>query len=143
MKLKNKILSALTTLLLSCQHSPAYAQIVDNSLNTTTLNLYADVVEQDSIIFPVSSEKQEYIPCLAIADFSFNAMLAHQYGVSEEVQLSLAPVPTTQDEAILKVLLDGIIHDANIFPVYDDMSDKVEVSERFSKVIYDICKGGK
>ena len=39
---------------------------------------YADVVEQDSIIFQVSSEKHEYIPCLAIADFSFTAMLAHQ-----------------------------------------------------------------
>lgn len=141
--MKNKLLSVFSVLLLSCQHSPAYAQIVDNSLNTTTLNLYADVVEQDSIIFPVSSEKQEYIPCLAIADFSFTAMLAHQNGVSEEDQLSLAPVPTTQDEAMLKVLLDGIIHDANIFPVYDDMSDKVEVSERFSEVIYNICKGEK
>lgn len=129
MKIKNKLLSIFGILLLSC--------------NPATNPTYADVVEQDSIIFPVSSEKQEYVPCLAIADFSFNAMLAHQYGVSEEDQLSLAPVPTTQDEAILKVILDGIIHDANIFPVYDDMSDKVEVSERFSKVIYDICKGGK
>ena len=60
-----------------------------------------------------------------------------------EAQLSLAPVPTTQEEAVLKVLLDEIIHDANIFPVYDDMSDKVEVSERFSEVIYNICKGEK
>ena len=32
---------------------------------------------------------------------------------------------------MLKVILDGIVHDANIFPVYDDMSDKAEVSERF------------
>ena len=102
MKLKNKLLSIFSVLLLSCQYSPAYA----------------DVVEQDSIIFPVSIEKQEYIPCLAISDFSFIAMLAHQNGVSEEAQLSLAPVPTTQEEAVLKVLLDGIIHDANIFPVY-------------------------
>ena len=113
------------------------------SCHPVTNPAFASVVEQDSIIFPVSSEKQEYIPCLAIADFSFNAMLAHQYGVSEEAQLSLAPVPTTQDEAILKVLLDGIIHDANIFPVYDDVSDKIEVSERFSEVIYNICKGEK
>ena len=127
MKLKNKLLSIFSVLLLSCQYSPAYA----------------DVVEQDSIIFPVSIQKQEYIPCLPIADFSFTAMLAHQNGVSEEDQLSLAPVPTTQDEAMLKVLLDGIIHDATILPVYDDMSDKIEVSERFSKVIYDICKGDK
>ena len=113
------------------------------SCHPVTNPAFASVVEQDSIIFPVSSEKQEYIPCLAIADFSFTAMLAHQNGVSEEAQLSLAPVPTTQDEAILKILLDGIIHDANIFPAYDDMSDKVEVSERFSEVIYNICKGGK
>lgn len=141
--MKNKLLSIFSVLLISCQYSPAYAQIVDKTLNTTTLNLYADVVEQYSIIFPVSSQKQEYSPCLTIADFSFNAMLAHQYGVSEEDQLSLAPVPTTQEEAMLKVLLDGIVHDATIFPVYDDMSDKIEVSERFSKVIYDICIGGK
>ena len=127
MKLKNKLLGIFSVLLLSCQYSPAYA----------------DVVKQDSIIFPVSSEKQEYIPCLAIADLSFTAMLAHQNGVSEEAQLSLTPVPTTQDEAMLKVLLDGIVHDATIFPVYGDMSDKIEVSERFSKVIYDICKGEK
>ena len=127
MKLKNKLLSIFSVLLLSCQYSPAYA----------------DVVEQDSIIFPVSSEKQEYIPCLAISDFSFTTMLAHQNGVSEEAQLSLAPVPTTQEEAVLKVILNWIVHDVNIFPVYDDMSDKIDVSERFSKVIYDICKGGK
>ena len=127
--MKKFIISFMCVLLLSC--------------HPVTNPAYADVVEQDSTIFQVSSEKQEYIPCLAIADFSFTAMLAHQNGVSEEAQLSLAPVPTTKDEAMLKVLLDWIIHDATIFPVYDDMSDKVEVSERFSKVIYDICKGGK
>ena len=127
--MKKFIISFMCVLLLSC--------------NPVTNPTYASVVEQDSIIFQVSIEKQEYIPCLAIADFSFTAMLAHQNGVSEEAQLSLAPVPTTQDEAVLKVILDGIIHDANIFPVYDDMSDKIEVSERISKVIYDICKGEK
>ena len=127
--MKKFIIGFMCVLLLSC--------------NPVTNPAYADVVEQDSIIFPVSSEKQEYIPCLAIADFSFTAMLAHQNGVSEEAQLSLAPVPTTQEEAVLKVLLDGIIHDANIFPIYDDMSDKIEVSERFSEVIYNICKGEK
>ena len=127
--MKKFIISFMCVLLFSC--------------HPVTNPAYADVVEQDSIIFPVSSEKQEYIPCLDIADFSFTAMLAHQNGVSEEAQLSLAPAPTTQEEAMLKVLLDGIIHDTTIFPVYDDMSDKVVVSERFSKVIYDICKGGK
>ena len=127
--MKKFIISFICALLLSC--------------NPFTNPAYADLVEQDIIIFPVSSEKQEYSLCLDIADFSFTAMLAHQNGVSEEAQLSLAPVPTTQEEAVLKVLLDGIIHDANIFPVYDDMSDKVEVSEWFSEVIYKICKGGK
>jgi len=55
------------------------------SCHPVTNPAYADVVEQDSIIFPVSSEKQEYIPCLAIADFSFNAMLAHQNGVEYQI----------------------------------------------------------
>ena len=127
--MKKFIISFMCNLLFSC--------------HPVTNPAFASVVEQDSVIFPVSREKQEYIPCLAIADFSFTAMLAHQNGVSEEAQLSLAPVPTTQDEAMLKVLLDWIVHDATIFPIYDDMSDKVEVSERFSKVIYDICKGEK
>ena len=127
--MKKFIISFMCVLLLSC--------------NPVTNPTYASVVEQDSIIFQVSIEKQEYIPCLAIADFSFTAMLAHQNGVSEEAQLSLAPAPTTKDEAMLKVILDGIVHDANIFPIYEDMSDKIEVSERISKVIYDICKGEK
>ena len=127
--MKKFIISFVCVLLFSC--------------HPVTNPAFASVVEQDSIIFPVSSEKQEYIPCLAIADFSFTAMLAHQNGVSEEAQLSLAPVPTTQDEAVLKAILDGIVHDANIFPIYDDVLDKIEVSERFSKVIYDICKGDK
>ena len=127
--MKKFIISFMCVLLFSC--------------HPVTNPAYASVVEQDSIILPVSSEKQEYSPCLAIADFSFTAMLAHQNGISKEDQLSLAPVPTTREEAVLKVILDGIIHDANIFPVYDDMSDKVEVSERFSNAIYDICKGDK
>jgi len=128
-KIKNKLLSIFGILLLSC--------------HPVTNPAYADVVEQDSIIFPVSSEKQEYSPCLAIADFSFNAMLAHQNGVSAEDQIALAPFPTNQDEAVLKVLLDGIVHDASQFPIYKEQEDKVEVSERFSSVIYNICNGSK
>ena len=129
MKIKNKLLSIFGILLLSC--------------HPVTNPAYADVVEQDSIIFPVSSEKQEYSPCLAIADFSFNAMLAHQYGVSEEDQLALASLPQNEDEAMLKVLLDGIINDAYQFPIYKDQEDKIEISERFSSVIYNICSGSK
>jgi len=129
MKIKNKLLSIFGILLLSC--------------HPVTNPAYADVVEQDSIIFPVSSEKQEYSPCLAIADFSFNAMLAHQNGVSAEDQIALAPFPTNQDEAVIKVLLDGIVHDASQFPIYKEQEDKVEVSERFSDVIYNICNGSR
>ncbi len=129
MKIKNKLLSIFGILLLSC--------------HPVTNPAYADVVEQDIIIFPFSSEKQEYSPCLAIADFRFNAMLAHQSGVSAEDQLALAPLPTNQDEAMLKVLLGGIVHDASQFPIYKNQEDKVEVSERFSSVIYDICNGSK
>ena len=125
--MKNKLLSIFSVLLISCQYSPAYAQIVDKTLNTTKLNQVG----------------VELTLCKDIADFAYVAMQARQNGVSKEAQLSLASVPTTQDEAMLKVILDGIIHDANIFPVYDDMSDKVEVSERFSEVIYNICKGEK
>ena len=62
--MKKFIIGFMCVLLFSCNH--------------VTNPAYADVVEQDSIIFPVSSEKQEYSPCLAIADFSFTAMLAHQ-----------------------------------------------------------------
>ena len=113
------------------------------SCHPVTNPTYADVVEQDSIMFPVSSEKQEYIPCLAIADFSFTAMAAHQNGVSEEGQLALAPLPQNEDETMLKVLLDGIINDAYQFPIYKDQEDKIEISERFSSVIYNICNGGR
>ena len=54
MKLKNKLLSIGAILLLSCHPVASPAN--------------AGVVKQDSIIFPVSSEKQEYVPSLAIAD---------------------------------------------------------------------------
>ena len=69
--MKNLILSVFSVILLSC--------------HPVTSPAYADVVEQNSIIFPVSSEKQEYIPSLAIADFSFNVMQVYQDGVSEVI----------------------------------------------------------
>ena len=69
--MKKFIISFMCFLLLSC--------------HPVTNPAFASVVEQDSIIFPVSSEKQEYSLCLDIADFSFTAMLAHQNGVSEKM----------------------------------------------------------
>ena len=125
--MKKFIISFMCVLLFSCHPVTA---------------TFASVTENETVTFPVNTNEDLSL-CKDIADFAYVAMQARQNGVSEEAQLSLAPVPTTQDEAILKILLDGIIHDANIFPAYDDMSDKVEVSERFSEVIYNICKGGK
>ena len=126
--MKNLILSVFSVILLSC--------------HTVTSPAYASIIENETVTFPVTTNKDLSL-CKDIAAFAYMSMQAHQNGVSEEAQLSLAPVPTTQDEAVLKVLLDGVIHDANIFPIYEDVSDKIEVSERFSKVIYDICKGDK
>ena len=54
--MKKFIISFMCVLLFSC--------------HPVTNPAFASVVEQDSIIFPVSSEKQEYSPCLAIAEFS-------------------------------------------------------------------------
>ena len=126
--MKKFIISFMCVLLFSC--------------HPVTNPAFASVIENETIIYPVTTDKELSL-CKDIAAFAYVAMQARQNGVSEEDQLSLAPVPTTQDEAVLKVILDGIIHDANMFPIYDDMSDKVEVSERFSEVIYNICKGEK
>lgn len=102
---------------------------------------FADVVEQESIIFPVSSEKQEHSLCYDIAEFSYNAMLLRQTGISEEDALSLAPTPTNEYEVQIKVLLDAIVNDAYVFPVYKSKEDKIEISKRFAVVIYEKCKG--
>lgn len=112
------------------------------SCHLVTNPSFASVVENETVTFPLNTN-EELSLCKDIAAFAYVAMQAHQNGVSAEYQLALAPFPTNQEEAVLKVLLDGIINDATIFPVYEDMSDKIEVSERFSKVMYDICKGGK
>ena len=126
--MKKFIISFTCVLLFSCHPvtNPAFASVPKGQLTAQLTNT-----------------NEELSLCKDISAFAYVAMQAHQNGVSKEAQLSLAPVPTNQDEAVLKVLLDGIVHDANIFPVYDDMSDKVEVSERFSEVIYNICRGSK
>ena len=112
------------------------------SCHPVTSPAFASVTENETVAYPVNTN-EELSLCKDIAAFAYLSMQAHQNGVSEEDQLALAPVPTNQDEAVLKVLLDGIVHDATIFPVYEDMSDKIEVSKRFSEVIYNICKGDK
>ena len=127
MKIKNKLLSVFGILLFSC--------------HPVTNPALASVIEYETGTFPVTTN-EELSLCKDITAFAYVAMQAHQNGVSEEDQLALSPAPTNQDEAMLKVLLDGIVNDASIFPVYEDVADKVEVSERFSEVIYNICKGG-
>ena len=103
---------------------------------------FASVTENEVLTNPPTINNDLSL-CKDIAAFAYISMTTHQNGVSKEAQLSLAPVPTTQEQAVLKGILEEIVHDATIFPIYEDVSDKVEVSERFSKVIYDICKGNK
>ncbi len=123
MKIKNKVLSMFSALLFSCHPvAPTYANIVDNS------SIYV-------------GEQVELTLCKDIAGFAYVSMRAHQDGISEEQQKDLAPQPTNQDEANLKLLLDSIVNDAYIFPIYKDEQDKEEISLRFSEVIYHKCNG--
>jgi hypothetical protein len=123
--MKLKILSLLATLLVSCQYSPVYANITDNS------SVY------------LGNKGTELTLCKDIAGFAYVSMKARQDGIAEEVQKDLAPVPTNQDEYQLRLLLDSIVNGAYIFPVYKDKQDKEEISLRFSEVIYHKCKGEK
>ena len=121
--MKKFILSFMCILLFSCHPVTA---------------TFASVTENEVITYPTNTNEDLSL-CKDIAAFAYMSMQAHQNGVNEEDQLSLAPTPQNQEEAMLKVLLDGIVHDANIFPIYKEKEDKVEVSERFSSVIYNIC----
>ena len=82
MRLKNKLLSIGAILLLSCQYTPAQAQVVDNSLNQTTLN-------------PVGAE---LTLCEDIAEFAEDVSDLRQNRARYEDVIALAPKPTTQDE---------------------------------------------
>jgi hypothetical protein len=123
--MKNKLLSIFSVLLLSCQYSPAYAQIVDNSLNTTTLNQVG----------------VELTLCESIAEFAYVAMQARQNGVSKEDQLSLAPVPTTQAEKDIKLILDEITYTAWQLNIVESKYGKAYLSNEFGKQVYLICVG--
>lgn len=103
---------------------------------------FASVTENETVTFPVNTEEDLSL-CKDIAAFAYLSMQAHQNGVNEEDQLALAPLPQNEDEVMLKVLLDGIVSDAYQFPIYKDQEDKIEISERFSSVIYNICNGRK
>ena len=120
MKLKNKILSALTTLLLSCQYSPAHAQIVDNSLNPVGVELTL---------------------CESIAEFAEDVSNLRQNGASYEYVVSLAPKPETQVEKDVKLILDEITYAAWQLNIVESKYGKAYLSEEFGKQVYMICIG--
>ena len=120
MKLKNKILSALTTLLLSCQYSPAQAQIVDNSLNAYGLELTL---------------------CESIAEFAEDVSNLRQNGAKYADVIAVAPKPSTQAEKDIKLILDEITYTAWQLNIVDSKYGKAYLSEEFGKQVYLMCVG--
>ena len=125
MKLKNKLLSIGATLLLSCQYSPAQAQIVDNSLNQTTLN-------------PTGLE---LTLCESIADFAEEVSNLRQNGAKYSDVIAVAPKPTTQAEKDIKLILDEITYTAWQLNIVESKYGKAYMSEEFGKQVYLVCVG--
>lgn len=120
MKLKNKLLSIFATILLSCQYSPAHAQVVDNHLNAYGLELTL---------------------CESIADFAEEVSILRQYGAKYEDVIALAPQPTTQTEMDIKLILDGITYTTWQLNIADNEYGKTYISEEFGKQVYLVCVG--
>lgn len=118
--MKNKLLSIFSVLLLSCQYSPAYAQIVDNSLNAVGVELTL---------------------CESIAEFAEDVSNARQNGVIYEVAISVAPAPTTQAEKDIKLILDQITYAAYQLNIVESKYGKAYLSNEFGKQVYMICVG--
>lgn len=125
MKLKNKILGIFTTTLLSCQYSPAYAQVVGNSLNQTTLN-------------PIGVE---LTLCESIAEFAEDVSNLRQNGAKYADVIAVVPTPTTQAEKDMKLILDEITYTAWQLNIVESKYGKAYLSEEFSKQVYLICIG--
>ena len=123
--MKNKLLSIFSVLLLSCQYTPTYAQIVDNSLNTTTLN-------------PVGVE---LTLCESIAEFAEDVSNLRQNGAKYSDVIAVAPKPTTQAEKDIKLILDEITYTAWQLNIVDSKYGKAYLSEEFGKQVYMICVG--
>ena len=121
MKLKNKILSVFTTILLSCQYSPAYAQTVDNSLNPTGVELTL---------------------CESIAEFAEDVSNLRQNGAKYSDVIAVAPKPETQAEKDIKLILDEITYTAWQLNIIESKYDKAYLSNEFGKQVYLICVGG-
>lgn len=120
MKLKNQILSISIVLLISCQYSPVYAQIVDNSLNPVSVELTL---------------------CESIAEFAEDVSNLRQNGASYEYVVSLAPKPETQVEKDIKLILDEITYAAWQLNIVESKYGKAYLSNEFSKQVYLLCVG--
>ena len=120
MKLKNKLLSIFATMLLSCQYSPVYAQIVDNSLNPTGVELTL---------------------CESIAEFAEDVSNLRQNGAKYADVIAVAPAPTTQAEKDIKLILDEITYAAWQLNIVESKYGKAYISEKFGKQVYLICVG--
>lgn len=118
--MKNKLLSIFSVLLLSCQYSPVYAQIVDNTLNPVGVELTL---------------------CESIAEFAEDVSNARQNGVSYEVAISVTPAPTTQAEKDIKLILDEITYAAYQLNIVESKYGKAYLSNEFGKQVYLICLG--
>ena len=120
MKLKNKQLSIGANLLLSCQYAPAQAQIVDNSLTPTGLELTL---------------------CESVAEFAEDVSNLHQNGAKYSDVIAVAPKPTTQAEKDIKLILDEITYTAWQLNMVESKYGKAYLSEEFGKQVYLMCVG--
>ena len=121
MKFKNKILGVITTLLLSCQYSPAQAKVVDNSLNPIGMELTL---------------------CESIAEFAEDVSNLRQNGAKYPDVIAVAPKPTTQAEKDIKLILDEITYTAWQLNIVESKYGKAYLSNEFGKQVYMICVGG-
>ena len=120
MKLKNKLLSIFATILLSCQYSPAHAQVVDNPLNAYGLELTL---------------------CESIAEFAEDVSNLRQNGAKYADVIAVAPKPTTQAEKDIKLILDEITYAAWQLNIVESQYGKAYLSNEFGKQVYLICVG--
>lgn len=120
MKLKNKILSMCTVLLLSCQYAPAQAKVVDNSLNPVGVELTL---------------------CESIAEFAEDVSNLRQNGAKYTDVIAVAPKPATQAEKDIKLILDEITYAAWQLNIVESGYGKAYLSNEFGKQVYMICIG--
>ena len=118
--MKNKLLSVFSVLLISCQYSPAYAQVVDNPLNAYGLELTL---------------------CESIAEFAEDVSNLRQNGAKYADVIAVAPTTTTQAEKDIKLILDEITYTAWQLNIVESKYGKAYLSEEFGKQVYLMCIG--